>query len=55
MLKVTGGRFNNLKVVKHTDPIRFPKLVQPLENEFERNGNREINKIIIDVTKILVK
>lgn len=40
---------------KHIDPIRFPKLVEPIEKELEKIGQIEIKKIIVDVTKVIVK
>ncbi len=44
-----------MKPNKHTDPVRFPKLISPIEQEMEKMGKIEIKKIPITVTKILVK
>ena len=38
----------------HTDPMRYPKLQEPIENSMLNMFGEVMNKIIVDVTKIMV-
>lgn len=37
------------------DPVRFPKVINPLENEFKKSFAIEMNKMLVDLTKKMVE
>jgi hypothetical protein len=41
--------------IEHIDPPRFPKLINPLEDSMKKSFDVTIKKMMIDVTKQLVK
>ena len=45
---VRGGK------VKMDDPIRLPKIIVPLEQEMKDVYALQMNKLVVDVTKMMV-
>ncbi len=43
------------KKAKVKDPPRFPKLIIPIENEVKTQFSRDMNKMLVDVTKKLIE
>lgn len=41
--------------VKMADPIRFPNTIEPMEKETKDSYKLQMNKMLIDITKSLVK
>jgi hypothetical protein len=47
--------FKKMKPVpKMQDPIRYPNVIIPIENELKDNYTLELNKMLVDVTKKMV-
>jgi uncharacterized beta-barrel protein YwiB (DUF1934 family) len=42
-------------VVRMNDPLRFPKVQQPLEQEMMDSYSLQLNKMTIDLTKLMTK
>ena len=40
---------------KMQDPIRFPKIVEPIEKQMKENYIIQLNKMLTDITKKLVE
>lgn len=48
--------YKSLKPVpKMQDPIRYPKLISPIEDKVKQDFDLSMNKLLVDVTKKLVK
>lgn len=45
---VRGGK------VKMDDPIRLPKIIVPLEQEMKDVYDLQMNKLVVDITKMMV-
>jgi hypothetical protein len=47
--------YKNLRPVpKMQDPIRYPKLIYPIEEKVKQDFNLSMDRLLIDVTKKLV-
>ena len=46
---VRGGQ------VKMVDPPRFPKVIYPLEQKMKDSYELQLNKMIVDITKLMTK
>jgi|GEM_PF-6486984 len=44
-------QYNNRKV---KDPMRYPLVITPLENEMKKSFDLELNKMVVDLTKTMV-
>ncbi len=59
--KVSGAKidWNKLKPYKRerkvVDPPRFPKVILPYEKEMKDMFNLQMNKMLVDLTKEMVK
>jgi len=40
---------------KMVDPCRFPKVILPLEKEMKDSYELQLNKMVVDVTKLMTK
>mgnify|MGYP001209280590 CR=1 FL=1 len=39
--------------IKMEDPIRFPKVIVPLEQEMKDTYTVQLNKMVVDLTKLM--
>ena len=41
--------------IKMVDPIRFPKIIEHLEKKMKDSYELQMNKMVIDITKLMIK
>lgn len=45
----------NINHKEHQDPLRYPKIMVPLEEEMINVHRRGVKRMVVDITKLTVK
>lgn len=53
-LNLKNKKFSLIPKNNQTDPVKLPKLINPIENEMKLGFKIQMGKMIVDITKKIV-